>query len=83
MTGIRRGTAEIIGAEDTPVVKLDKGQIATTITGQLTSLIASLFSPQASPGGGNGVTSPYLMPVIVGGMGILAVTILATGRKRK
>lgn len=83
MASINRGPIEVVGADapKTPT-GTDKGAIITTITGQVSNLIGSIFGGQGSQSTPTSSTPPWLMPVIVGGIGVVAVTILATGKKK-
>lgn len=78
MASFNRGPVEVVGA-DAPAT--DKGQIITTITGQAANLISSIFAPKQTAAPSGGTTPAWLLPVIVGGIGVVAVTILA-GKKK-
>ena len=78
MAGINRGAVEVVGAD----TGMSKSQIFTTVTGQVTDLIGSIFKKPA-PAPAQPSTPPWLMPVIIGGIGVMAVGVFATTRKRR
>ncbi len=79
MSSLNNGRIEVVGAE------VDKTTLITTITGQITELgkgIIGGFFPDKK--GSSGSTTPsWMLPVIIGGVGVLAVTIIATNKKKK
>lgn len=68
-------SVEVVGA-------LDTGSLITTITGQASNLLSSIFGRSTPISGGTSTTPKWLLPTIIGGIGVIALSMFATSKKR-
>ena len=69
---------EIVGADPGTITATDKSNLITTITGQLVGGITAIFGRPAPVSGGGSATPPWLLPTIIGGVGVLSLVMFAT-----
>jgi len=70
--------AEIVGAEMTPG---DKVSIVTAISTGVSNLASSIWGPKAVAGQAKEPLPAWVMPVTIGGIGVIALTLFAGLKK--